>query len=74
VRDFGQAFSGCYAMNADLSAWITSSALLMDATFLEAVSFDGDLSLWDTSRVEDMSYVVSCVVILESRPVHCHQI
>jgi surface protein len=65
VRDFGRAFSGCYAMDADLSAWNTSIAVWMDATFREAMSFDGDLSLWDTSRVQDMSNMVRCDVILD---------
>jgi surface protein len=74
VRDFGRAFSGCNAMDADLSAWNTSSAILMDGMFLEAMSFDGDLLLWDTSRVKVMSYMVRCAVILDSRQAHCRQI
>jgi Mycoplasma protein of unknown function, DUF285 len=67
VRDFGRAFSGCYSMDADISAWNTSKAVLMDDMFLEAISFAGDLSLWDTRRVEDMRYMVRGAAILDSR-------
>jgi surface protein len=66
VRDFGRAFSGCYAMDADLSAWNTSRAVFMDDMFLEAISFTSDLSSWDTRRVEDMSYMVRCAVVLDT--------
>jgi Mycoplasma protein of unknown function, DUF285 len=69
VRDFGRTFSGCYSMDADISAWNTSRAVLMDDMFLEAISFAGDLSLWDTRRVEDMSYMVRGDAILDNRQV-----
>jgi surface protein len=44
-------------INTSGSSWDTSSVTRMDAMFLEATAFDGDISLWDTSNVTKMNQI-----------------
>ena len=55
VKNFSYAFSSASIFNGNISAWNTSSAVTMEAMFLDAVDFRGDgLGEWDVSSVKTM--------------------
>ncbi len=54
VTDLTEMFSGCHAMNADLSHWDVSTITNMQGTLSSARAFNQDLSDWDVSNVTNM--------------------
>ena len=49
--------SNCTATYGHISFWDTGSVTDMDRLFYEATEFNEDISQWNVSNVEDMTYV-----------------
>jgi Mycoplasma protein of unknown function, DUF285 len=61
--NMGGMFSGATKFQGrGLSDWDTSSFQSTDSMFKDAVSFVGDLSSWDVSRVNSMNTMV-CIIV-----------
>jgi len=54
VKNAEGMFSGCHAINCDMSTWDMSKVSNMDFMFRDAHAFNDDISTWDTSNVTSM--------------------
>jgi surface protein len=59
VYDMTQMFYYCYTLNgpANIGSWNTSSVIVMDGVFDQALLFNQPIGNWNTSAVIDMSYM-----------------
>jgi surface protein len=52
-REYGSTFGACASFTADILNWNVGKVTIMKFLFFQATTFDGDVSSWDVSHVND---------------------